>query len=254
MALSAPAPAHIADMEDLCTLCEDLPEMEMPVQTEALEAAAEAKGMQQTTLFGKAPVPAKAKKPTKEKKQPIPTASHASTYASQFPKKVVKQKVRVESRLVCIVRLHNASSSDTPSEPRYLVQQRPDKGLLASLWEFPTEVLPNSAGTPSPSDVVDRARAFVPTLHVPGWEDRTRHPPGTITPRDAPTYLGQVKHVFSHLEWDMHVCLVEVDVRDSGDVEPGKEGTVPGTEWLSAQGVDAATMGTGLRRCWSLVP
>ncbi|XP_060594297.1 adenine DNA glycosylase-like [Ruditapes philippinarum] len=49
-----------------------------------------------------------------------------------YPRKGKKKAAREESTLVCI------TCKNTNTEDEYLVTQRPEKGLLAGLWEFPS--------------------------------------------------------------------------------------------------------------------
>ncbi|KAM4614970.1 adenine DNA glycosylase-like [Polymixia lowei] len=53
-----------------------------------------------------------------------------------FPRKPVKKPPRVERTLTCVV----VQSGDR-GENEYLLTQRPNKGLLAGMWEFPSLLL-----------------------------------------------------------------------------------------------------------------
>lgn len=274
--VSPTAVPHV-DIEDLCTLCEDLPEPEAesdaPATTakkNATPATAAAPGtkqkMKQTTLFGMGPG-AEAnttRKGTNNDAVNTPSLlTSATAYARQFPRKAVKQNVRVEVRLVCILRLHATPSEAQPDDsrgegtaPLFLVQQRPDKGLLASLWEFPTAVVPDEGA----SDLTEKScrehvQSYLQGLSVPSWEDSSELPQCTIQRTGPVQMLGRVKHTFSHLQWDMWVCLVDMVPEDlaCSPRHPDKK-IRPDAKWLSFNYVESVTMGTGLRRCWALVP
>lgn len=60
---------------------------------------------------------------------------------SYFPKKAAKKKPKdiLLSVLVLCVRQESCSCGD--EEPQFLFLKRPEKGLLASQWEFPTITL-----------------------------------------------------------------------------------------------------------------
>lgn len=264
--------SKLTDIEDLCTFCEDLPEFETgpDMGTEKLESrqttpSAPKKQMKQTTLFGLVSQSATNKynnePPQSSKPGSSQTMSTAQKYAQQFPRKVVKQSVRVEVRLVCIMRLHTSSQEKTGEQDEengtllYLVVQRPDKGLLASLWEFPTLVLDSVPEDMTEETLLSKASTFVQELNIPFWRDGTSSTGCTIERPDSARLLGRVKHKFSHLEWDMHVCLIDVharEVRCFHALNPSN--AMPEGQWLSSGRVEGLTMGTGLRRCWSLVP
>jgi len=62
---------------------------------------------------------------------------------------------------------------------RIALRKRPDRGLLAGLWEFP-----NADGTLSPEEALEKAAA---------WGCR----PERVEP------CGEAIHIFSHIEWHM---------------------------------------------------
>ncbi|WFD18962.1 hypothetical protein MCAP1_001175 [Malassezia caprae] len=221
LASPSKAPAACVDVEDLCAQCAPLPEPadDAPSQDKG------AKKLTQMTLQGLAAAP------SQDKGRRVPMRIR---YAQLFPMRVAKQAPRCEVRRVCIVRC-----SDGPT-PKYLLQQRPPEGLLASLWEFPTEVLPDESECDRAA--MERgARAFVETLAAPPLHDA----PVSLR-ADAAQYLGTVRHEFSHLHWLMHVVLTDVSLGPPA-------GEADRAQWLDGPGVEAASMGTGLRRCWALV-
>lgn len=55
----------------------------------------------------------------------------------QYPEKVAKKAKREEAVNVCVVSAPALAGTGS-SEPMYLLLQRPDKGLLAGMWEFPS--------------------------------------------------------------------------------------------------------------------
>ena len=88
---------------------------------------------------------------------------------SELPVKAAKKARRIEERTVWLL-FH---------EDKVALRQRPSKGLLASLWEFPNEL----------------GEAVLPS----DW---------SITPLSV-EYAGQAKHIFSHIEWHMTIQTVE---------------------------------------------
>ena len=116
--------------------------------------------------------------------------SHAEGTEEQYPLRLAKKERRVEERT--IFRL--------VSEGKYLLRKRPEKGLLAGLYEFPGEER-NMAPEEAEAHLTER-------LGVPV----------TVTP------LGAARHLFSHVEWRM--VGYEADVP--------KEAR-PDGEWMSAE-------------------
>ncbi len=90
---------------------------------------------------------------------------------TRYPVRTEKKARRIENRLVLVLR----------HEGRYAVRKRPDKGLLAGLWEFPGELIEGDR-PPTEQD----ALAFAEKLGVSPVEIR-----GTAS------YV----HVFTHVEW-----------------------------------------------------
>lgn len=94
-----------------------------------------------------------------------------------LPVRAAKKPRRAEERTVFLL-LQNG---------RVALRKRPEAGLLAGLWEFP-----NVAGS------LDASSAeIVPTR----WGCSVR----SLTP------LSAAKHIFTHVEWDMHGYLAEVE-------------------------------------------
>ena len=88
---------------------------------------------------------------------------------TEYPVMPEKKPRRVEKRTVFLLM----------REGRAALRQRPDKGLLAGLWEFP-----HVEGVLSEEEVMGQARAW-------GCE------PVSVE------FCGEAVHVFSHLEWHM---------------------------------------------------
>lgn len=154
-----------------------------------------------------------------------------ATYCSLFPKKMPKKAVPEESAVVCVVSAPSSSSSDSR---RYLIEQRPAKGLLASLWQFPQQTLPPD----TPHTAASRkaaARAHVARLGL-----------GSLDGSEV-REIGSLVHVFTHLKLTMHVVLVGVETE--GEVGEGK----PARKWVATEDMAGATLSTGMRRCWELV-
>lgn len=94
-----------------------------------------------------------------------------------FPVKASKKKRKVQDRTVFLLEYQG----------KYLIQQRPEKGLLAGLWEFPAQ-----EGRLSP----EQLRLFLEKWNVDA---------------DGVELLGSGKHIFSHVEWHMKGFYVKLE-------------------------------------------
>eukprot|EP01034_Spumella_vulgaris_P022471 gene22471-28599_t len=59
-----------------------------------------------------------------------------------FPRKVPKKRAREVAVSVCVFGTQSTSPDGQDGETKYLFNRRPDSGLLANQWEFPSVVLP----------------------------------------------------------------------------------------------------------------
>ena len=115
-------------------------------------------------------------------------AAHAAGTALTLPRKAAPKARRIEPVTLALVR----------SPEGVLLQQRPEKGLLAGLWEYPN--------IPGLLTEVSAARQLAAWgLAVQRWEKSWR-----------------AKHVFTHVRWDMQGYAVTV----TGDGE---------LEWYTAE-------------------
>lgn len=100
----------------------------------------------------------------------------------QYPYKAPKKERRMEEKTVFIFQY----------DGKYLLQKRAEKGLLAGLWEFPTE-----EGNLTVEEVLKKLE--------PDF--------GKV---EEVELLGKAKHIFSHIEWRMigyMVHLKELDLK-----------------------------------------
>ena len=98
---------------------------------------------------------------------------------------------------------------------KYALQKRPDKGLLAGLWQFPN--MPGRLEAEAAIDEVERIG---------------------LIPKEI-NRIVEKKHIFTHVQWDM--CGVYMEVRESeGDFT-----------WLTADEVNRqAALPTAFRQFW----
>lgn len=93
-----------------------------------------------------------------------------------FPVKSPKKKRKIQDRTVFLLEYQG----------KYLIQQRPEKGLLAGLWEFPAQ-----EGRLSP----EQLKPLLQKWNIDAGEVEL---------------LGSGKHIFSHVEWHMLGYMVHL--------------------------------------------
>lgn len=234
--------AAVVDIEDLCTICEpfddstladvDTAGKDTPATKKADAKKAKSNGQAKLTAFA---FTAKGSgKKVEETAKPVPdvadekSVARAVDHAKLFPLKVIKKAVRQEETLVCAIRR---------SDGQYLIERRPEKGLLAGLWEFPSKPL-SEGDDNSPSARKATARSWVQgVVEAEG---------SSVSSLKFRAELGNVPWVFSHLKLTMHVYLFELDTSSTSEI-----GSTDRRRWSGD--VEAESMGTGMRKCWSLV-
>jgi A/G-specific adenine glycosylase len=134
------------DIEDLCSLCGDLDLSSIQTEKRSVHdstAGREKGGLKQSTLSFNFAGPAKSKIEEPRNKEGVKVAGQsgsdttevAAQYASLFPMRVAKKVARDEECIVCIIQRTDKY------EPSWMIEQRPNKGLLANLWQFPSQTI-----------------------------------------------------------------------------------------------------------------
>ena len=238
----------VADIEDACTLCQLMEEDEDDVDTKPQPAAKKQNGAKQLSLADFAFKVSAAPKP-----RPSPTQTQAAAvqaaaeHARKFPLKVAKKAVREEETLVCAIRRPDGS---------YLLERRPEKGLLAGLWEFPSLILnddnDDADGEANGASTAQR-RTELARGHAAKMLSKTTTSSAGREQEQEPEHLGELGSVpwlFSHLRLTMHVHLFAApEGADYNDKAAG--GKSRPLRWSDE--VDDESMGTGMHKCWALV-
>ncbi|KAI1213671.1 DNA glycosylase [Annulohypoxylon truncatum] len=243
----------MADIEDACRICKQFKDYaddddeeldmktEIPIRQQKSKAKTQATlqsfAFTQTTTSATATTIKTEEFSEQETTTPSPAAMEViANHAKKFPLKKVKKAVREEETLVCAIRRNDG---------RYLVHRRPEKGLLAGLWELPSYVLKD------PKSSTAKTRKGEAEKFVTDLVDRGRSK-GVRVEHIAD--LGSVPWLFSHLKLTMHVHLFEVDLSEGLGEGLEFEGSGGArSRWSEAGVVDEESMGTGMRKCWALV-
>ncbi|KAI9487634.1 MAG: DNA glycosylase [Benjaminiella poitrasii] len=151
---------------------------------------------------------------------------------TRYPFKVSKKPPRDEECAVVIV--ERIISKD--EESLYLISKRPNTGLLAGLWEFPSLEL-ESLGTEY-TDRVEKASQFLKAKYQLEFKDRT------IFRRD----LGNVVHLFSHIRKVYHIEWIQYQ-DDNGYITYNNEGI----KWVTLTELKSSPIPTGLKKAIKLL-
>ena len=125
--------------------------------------------------------------------------------AEALPVKSPKKDKRQEDRTVFVL----------SCDGRYALQKRPNKGLLAGLWQFP-----NISGTLSTAEALTHVEEL------------------GLTPREIYKELHK-KHIFTHIQWNMKGIYLEVTAT-AGDFQ-----------WFTPEEINTqAALPTAFRQFW----
>ncbi|KAF9322358.1 hypothetical protein BG003_000029 [Podila horticola] len=173
---------------------------------------------------------------------------------TQYPRKAVKKAPRDEECAVAILeRIRKDGDGDPISE--YLLVKRPEKGLLAGMWEFPTveqdQLDRDKHGKASddytPSTYKERSTSsskfMSDTLGLDWITDAS-----VVSRKD----LGSVQHLFSHIKKVYHVEWV-VAKDSSVTTEKKPKNTSQEVVWLSEQELSTAAIPTGINKTYQLL-
>ncbi|KAI8630821.1 DNA glycosylase [Xylariaceae sp. FL1651] len=234
------------DIEDACNFCRPFEEVtqnsndgdiEMTIALKKSTPRNKAKPrlQGQTTLsafFTQSSEPDETTKPVPAKLTPTLLATIVD-HARKFPVKIVKKAVKEQETLVCAIRRDNG---------KYLIHRRPQKGLLAGLWEFPSWIVPET--DQNTATAYKRAAE----LYASSVLDPSLKPKSLTHPQlKCVGQLGSVPWLFSHLKLTMHVFLFELEC------SAAEIGHLPKTNGRWSDSVEEESMGTGMRKCWDLV-
>lgn len=133
---------------------------------------------------------------------PVSAQCHALSLSQKgglvtdYPAKVVKAKPRNEFSAVCVVEITESRNlvEAYQGTSRYLLVKRPNEGLLAGLWEFPSVLLGKESETAIRKKSID---TFLKT----SFNLDTKKTCKVISREE----VGEYVHVFSHIRLKMYV-------------------------------------------------
>ncbi|XP_069126065.1 adenine DNA glycosylase-like isoform X2 [Argopecten irradians] len=142
-----------------------------------------------------------------------------SNGVENYPRKGKKKAPREERTDVCIVCRRRQESKD-----EYLIVQRPNKGLLAGMWEFPSLLQVEEAQNPT-DIILDKSCGA--SLQTTG---KSQH-------------IGEVVHIFSHIH---QTYVIQAITIEEGEVTLNTE--QPPSRWVSKEDFLECAVSTGMKK------
>ncbi|XP_074564201.1 adenine DNA glycosylase [Curcuma longa] len=172
--------------------------------------------------------------------------SGESIEVTDYPTKVAKAKQRHDFAAVCVVQLTEETGEESlkrcSNKDMLLLVKRPNEGLLAGLWEFPSVLLDERV------DIDSRRRSADTYLrklfHIKLWEDCE------VVLRED---VGECIHVFSHIRLHMHIELLILKLK--GGLNQFSESNQFSSSWKCVDAKSIKTMGltSGVRKVYNMV-
>jgi A/G-specific adenine glycosylase len=177
--------------------------------------------------------------------------------ATDFPTPAAKPAKREERVAVCVVEAVDGGAR------RVLLQRRPEGGLLAGLWEFPSVPVAADAGANVARAAVDAHVELLLGEALP--EGKTSKGESGETRAPAPSSLrllrrasvGDIVHIFSHIRMTLAVEHARVDAGGGGlSADPRDADAVtgrPATRWVDVDSMADEKVSSSVAKCWRLV-
>ncbi|KAM7263518.1 hypothetical protein ACFE04_001201 [Oxalis oulophora] len=165
-----------------------------------------------------------------------------SVQVTLYPTKVVKTKQREEFSAVCFLEILG-SKSVPAGNSMFLLVKRPDDGLLAGLWEFPSVMLDEK------TDLTLRRKAIDNFLKkMFRLDPRKTH---SMVSREE---VGEFVHIFSHIRLKIYVELLVLHLKDgsNGLFEKCDDKTI---SWKCVDGKTLSSLGltSGVKKAYTMV-
>uniref|UniRef100_A0A0D9XXU2 Adenine DNA glycosylase n=1 Tax=Leersia perrieri TaxID=77586 RepID=A0A0D9XXU2_9ORYZ len=175
------------------------------------------------------------------------SSQNASVKVTDYPRVVPKAKPRCDFAAVCVVQIaqdfDQGIAYATGNDNLFLLIKRPEKGLLAGLWEFPS-VLVNEGKT----DGLNRRKEMDKYLKQLLRIDVKRR--SSVILRED---VGQHVHIFSHIRLTMFVELMILNLKDAVDklCDEGQDSTK--LRFIDEKAVESMGLTSGIRKVYNMV-
>ncbi|KAL4393111.1 hypothetical protein HN51_046258 [Arachis hypogaea] len=170
-----------------------------------------------------------------------------SVAVTDYPVKGTKVKQRCDFSAVCVVELLGADtmSDEKQSTSKFILVKRPDEGLLAGLWEFPSASLD---GETTSSARREATNFFL--KNVLKIDTRSKRNCNIVLRED----VGEFVHIFSHIRLKLYVELLVLQLKGKVEDVLRSHGNET-TNWKYVDGNSLSSMGltTSVRKVYNLV-
>ncbi|XP_067846239.1 adenine DNA glycosylase isoform X2 [Heptranchias perlo] len=149
-----------------------------------------------------------------------------------FPRKPTKKPPRTERTLTCVV----TRKKDTDDTEEYFLVQRPNLGLLAGMWEFPSILLE--------AELTEKKQKHIIL-------DRLTELMGSSVTDTNLQRMGEVVHIFSHIHQTYHVYgnMLSDTTTDSVKQEETER---PSFRWLTEAEFHQSAVSTAMKKVFRL--
>ncbi|KAK6923292.1 MutY, C-terminal [Dillenia turbinata] len=170
--------------------------------------------------------------------------SHESISVTDYPVKVTKAKQRLDFSAVCVVEiLEDQDTSRGSQQSRFLLIKRPDEGLLAGLWEFPSVRLDGETDLPIRKKAIDQ--------YLKGLLKIDPKRTCKVVLRED---IGEYIHIFTHIRLRMYIELMVLHVKGGIEVLYRKQNG-DSMAWKLVDGEALPSMGltSGVRKVYTMI-
>ncbi|XP_070036566.1 adenine DNA glycosylase [Nicotiana tomentosiformis] len=167
-----------------------------------------------------------------------------SVHVTDYPIKVMKAKQRHEFSAVSVVEILDCQETIGPqSSSKFILVKRPNNGLLAGLWEFPSVLLEKEADLASRRIAIDK---FLQSSFNLDLKESIR-----IVSRE---YIGEYVHVFSHIRLKMYIELLVLRPKGNNSIDYKKQDKESMTwKYVDSKNLDSMGLTSGVRKVYSMV-
>ncbi|KAK3184614.1 hypothetical protein Dsin_031900 [Dipteronia sinensis] len=169
----------------------------------------------------------------------------SSVLVTDYPIKVEKTKQRHDISAACVVEILGGQDGSEINQPdsRFLLVKRPDEGLLAGLWEFPSVMLDEEVD-------LTRRRKEVDCFLKKSFSLDSKKNCSIVSRED----VGEFVHIFSHIRLKVYVELLILRLKGGMNdwLEKQNKGTMA---WKCVDNEALSNMGltSGVRKVYTMV-
>ncbi|KAF5201225.1 Adenine dna glycosylase [Thalictrum thalictroides] len=173
--------------------------------------------------------------------------TNTSVCVTDYPTKVPKTKQRLEFCAVCVVEILNNQGPKTQQGAQrdnvFLVVKRPEEGLLAGLWEFPSVLMDGEADLTMRREAMD---CYLKTSFK--LDTKKKH---CILSRN---YVGECLHIFSHIRLRMYVELLVLQLK-GGESFLYDKAEKDSLQWrcVDSNSIESIGLTSGVRKVYNMI-